>query len=270
LHEETDMAFETLLVEHDGGLAIVTLNRPRQLNALNGTMVRELDALAARFEAGFHETRSPRVVIFTGAGDRAFMAGADITEFQGLTPVDSLTFDQRIQRLFSRLEALPQITIAAINGFALGGGCELSQCCDLVVAAESARFGQPEVNLGVIPGAGGTQRLARIVGMHRAKELNLLGEMIDAQEAHRIGIVNRVVPAERLMAEARALADKLLAKAPLTLRLIKEAMNEGYDLDLPKGLALEAKSWAVVFSTEDRAEGVSAFLEKRKPVFKGK
>jgi enoyl-CoA hydratase len=264
------MAFETLLVEHDGGLATVTLNRPRQLNALNGTMVRELDELAARFEAGFHDARSPRVVIVTGAGDRAFMAGADITEFQGLTPVDSLTFDQRIQRLYARLEALPQITIAAVNGFALGGGCELTQCCDLVVAAESARFGQPEVNLGVIPGAGGTQRLARIVGMHRAKELNLLGEMIDAQESYRIGLVNRVVPAARLMVEARALADKLLAKAPLTLRLIKEAMNEGYDLDLPKGLALEAKSWAVVFSTEDRAEGVSAFLEKRKPVFKGK
>jgi enoyl-CoA hydratase len=209
-------------------------------------------------------------VIVTGAGDRAFMAGADITEFQGLTPVDSLAFDQRIQRLFSRLEALPQVTIAAVNGFALGGGCELTLCCDLVVAAESARFGQPEVNLGVIPGAGGTQRLARIVGMHRAKELNLLGEMIDAREAHRIGIANRVVPADQLVAEARALADKLLAKAPLTLRLIKDAMNDGYDLDLPKGLALEAKSWAVVFSTEDRAEGVSAFLEKRKPTFKGK
>ena len=264
------MALETLLVEEDGGLAIITLNRPRQLNALNRTMVRELDELAARFEAGFHDARSPRVVIVTGAGDRAFMAGADITEFQGLTPVDSLVFDQRIQRIFSRLEALPQVTIAAINGFALGGGCELSLCCDLVVAAESARFGQPEVNLGILPGAGGTQRLSRIVGMHRAKELNLLGETIDAPEAYRIGLVNRVVPTASLMAEARALADKLLARPPLTLRLIKDAMNEGYDLDLAKGLALEVRSWAVAYSTEDRAEGVSAFLEKRRPAFKGK
>jgi enoyl-CoA hydratase len=264
------MAFETLLVEQDGGLAIVTLNRPRQLNALNRAMVRELDELAGRFEAGFQDARSPRVVIFTGAGDRAFMAGADITEFQGLTAVDSLVFDQRIQRLFSRLEALPQVTVAAINGFALGGGCELSLCCDLVVAAESARFGQPEVNLGILPGAGGTQRLPRIVGMHRAKELNLLGEMIDAPEAYRIGLVNRVVPAASLMGEARALADRLLAKPPLTLRLIKDAMNEGYDLDLTKGLALEVRSWAVAYATEDRVEGVSAFLEKRRPVFKGR
>jgi enoyl-CoA hydratase len=262
------MAFETLLVERerDGMLVVVTLNRPRQLNAINGTMVRELDELCA----GLETDARARVVILTGAGERAFLAGADIGEFVGLSPVEALGFGQRIQRLYSRIEALPQVTIAAVNGFALGGGCELTQCCDLVLAAETARFGQPEVNLGVIPGAGGTQRLARIVGMHRAKELNLLGEMIDAAEAHRIGVANRVVPADRLMAEARALADKLLAKAPITLRLIKEAMNEGYDLDLPKGLAIEAKAWAVVYSTEDKTEGVAAFLEKRKPSFKGR
>jgi enoyl-CoA hydratase len=260
------MTFETLLVTRDGALVTVTLNRPRQLNAINATMVRELDQLAA----GLEIDGTAHVVIFTGAGDRAFLAGADIGEFQGLTPVEALGFSQRIQRLYSRLEALPQVTIAAVNGFALGGGCELTQCCDLVVAAETARFGQPEVNLGVLPGAGGTQRLARLVGMHRAKELNLLGEMIDAQEAYRIGLANRVVPAERLMAEARALADRLLTKAPLTLRLIKEAMNEGYDLDLPKGLAIEAKAWAIVYSTEDQTEGVAAFLEKRKPAFRGR
>jgi enoyl-CoA hydratase len=262
------MAFETLLVERerDGMLVVVTLNRPKQLNAINRTMVRELDELCARLEGD----AAARVVLFTGAGERAFLAGADIGEFVGLSPVEALTFSQRIQRLYSRIEALPQVTVAAVNGFALGGGCELTQCCDFVLAAETARFGQPEVNLGVIPGAGGTQRLARIVGMHRAKELNLLGEMIDAQEAHRIGIANRVVPGDRLMAEARALADKLLAKAPITLRLIKEAMNEGYDLDLPKGLAIEAKAWGVVCSTEDQAEGVAAFLEKRKPAFRGR
>jgi enoyl-CoA hydratase len=262
------MAFETLLVERerDGMLVTVTFNRPKQLNAINGTVVRELDELCAALEGD----AAARVVLFTGSGERAFVAGADIGEFVGLTPVAALTFSQRIQRLFSRIEALPQVTIAAVNGFALGGGCELTQCCDLVLAAETARFGQPEVNLGVIPGAGGTQRLARIVGMHRAKELNLLGEMIDAPEAHRIGLANRLVPADRLLTEARALADKLIAKAPVTLRLIKEAMNEGYDLDLPKGLAIEAKAWGVVCSTEDQAEGVAAFLEKRKPAFKGR
>jgi enoyl-CoA hydratase len=262
------MAFETILVERerDGRLVLVTFNRPKQLNAINGAVVRELDELCASLEGD----PLARVVLFTGAGERAFVAGADIGEFVGLTVVEALTFGQRIQRLFSRIEALPQVTIAAVNGFALGGGCELTQCCDLVLAAETARFGQPEVNLGVIPGAGGTQRLARVVGMHRAKELNLLGEMIDAGEAHRIGIANRVVPAGGLMTEARALAGKLIAKAPITLRLIKEAMNEGYDLDLPKGLAIEAKAWAVVYSTEDKTEGVAAFLEKRKPVFKGR
>jgi enoyl-CoA hydratase len=262
------MAFETILVdrERDGMLVVVTFNRPKQLNAINRTVVRELDELCASLEG---DTLA-RVVLFTGAGERAFVAGADIGEFVGLTPVEALTFGQRIQRLFSRVEALPQVTIAAVNGFALGGGCELTQCCDLVLAAQTARFGQPEVNLGVIPGAGGTQRLTRVVGMHRAKELNLLGEMIDAQEAHRIGIANRVVPADGLMTEARALADKLIAKAPITLRLIKEAMNEGYDLDLPKGLAIEAKAWGIVYSTEDKTEGVAAFLEKRKPAFKGR
>jgi enoyl-CoA hydratase len=262
------MTFETLLVERDrdGMLVTVTLNRPKQLNAVNGTMVRELDELCAALEG---DPRA-RVVILTGAGERAFLAGADIGEFVGMTPVEALGFGQRIQRLYSRIEALRQITIAAVNGFALGGGCELTQCCDLVVASESARFGQPEVNLGVIPGAGGTQRLPRLVGMHRAKELNLLGEMIDASEAHRIGLANRVVPAGRLLPEARALAEKLLAKAPITLRLIKEAMNEGCDLDLPKALAIEAKAWAVVYSTEDKSEGVAAFLEKRTPAFKGR
>lgn len=260
------MNFETLLVTREGGLTTVTFNRLRQLNAINGAMTRELDQLAAGLEAD----PAARVVIFTGAGDRAFLAGADIGEFQGMTPIEALGFGQRIQRLYSRIEALSQITIAAVNGFALGGGCELTQACDLVVASEAARFGQPEVNLGVIPGAGGTQRLPRLVGMHRAKEINLLGEMLDAQEAYRIGLANRVVPADRLMPEARALADKLMTKAPHTLRLLKEAMNEGYDLDLPKGLAIEAKAWAVVYSTEDKTEGVSAFLEKRKPTFRGR
>jgi enoyl-CoA hydratase len=259
------MAFETLQVDREGPVVAVTLNRAKQLNAINRVMVRELDEVATELE-GDH---TARVVIVTGAGDRAFLAGADITEFQGPTPVQALAFSQRIQRLYSRIEALPQVTLAAVNGFALGGGCELTLCCDLVLASETARFGQPEINLGVIPGAGGTQRLARLVGLHRAKEICYLGEMIDAAEAYRIGLVNRVVPADRLLAEARALAEKLAARAPVALRMIKEAMNDGYDLDLPKGLALEAKAWAVAFSTADKREGVAAFLEKRKPAFTG-
>jgi enoyl-CoA hydratase len=260
------MSPETLRVEREGGLVIVTINRPRQLNAINRTMAGELGDLVA----GLETDRTARAVLLTGAGDRAFMAGADIAEFQGLTTVEALDFGQRIQRLYSRLEGLPQVTIAAVNGFALGGGCELTQCCDLVVASEAARFGQPEINLGVIPGAGGTQRLARLVGLHRAKELNLLGEMIDAAEAFRIGLVNRVVPPDRLLPEARALADKAMARAPVALRMIKEAMNEGFDLDLPKALAIEAKAWAVAFSTEDAREGVAAFLEKRTARFQGR
>ena len=257
---------DTLIVDRDGGLVTVTLNRPAQLNAINRAMTRELDEVVTSLE---HDTAA-RVVLLTGAGPKAFMAGADISEFQGVTPVEALTFGQRIQRLYSRIEGLPQVTIAAVNGFALGGGCELTLCCDLVLASEAARFGQPEINLGVIPGAGGTQRLARLLGLRRAKEMNLLGEMVDAAEAHRIGLVNRVVPADRLLAEARALADKLLARAPVALRMINEAMNEGYDLDLPKGLAIEAKAWAVAFSTDDAREGVAAFLEKRKARFQGR
>jgi len=260
------MAFETLLVTREGGIVTVTVNRPKQLNAINLTMMRELDEVAA----GLEDDADARVVIFTGAGDRAFLAGADISGFQGLTPITALTFGQKIQRLYSRIEALSQVTIAAVNGFALGGGCELTLCCDLVLAAETARFGQPEINLGLIPGAGGTQRLPRLVGLHRAKEIDFLGEMIDAQEAYRIGLANRVVPADRLMAEARALAEKILARPAVALRMIKEAMNEGYDLDLPKALAIEAKAWAVAFASEDRTEGVTAFLEKRKPAFKGR
>lgn len=260
------MAFEALLVTREGGIVTVTVNRPKQLNAINLTMMRELDEVAA----GLEDDADARVVIFTGAGDRAFVAGADVSGFQGLTPITALTFGQKIQRLYSRIEALSQVTIAAVNGFALGGGCELTLCCDLVLAAETARFGQPEINLGLIPGAGGTQRLPRLVGLHRAKEIDFLGEMIDAQEAYRIGLANRVVPADRLMAEARVLAEKILARPAVALRMIKEAMNEGYDLDLPKALAIEAKAWAVAFASEDRTEGVAAFLEKRKPAFKGR
>jgi len=207
------MTFETLLVERDGMLVTVTLNRPKQLNAINRTMVRELDDLAA----GLETDAAARVVIFTGAGDRAFLAGADVGEFQGLSPIEALGLSQRFQRLYSRIEALPQVTIAAVNGFALGGGCELTQCCDLVVAAETARFGQPEINLGIIPGFGGTQRLPRLVGEGKALEMNLTGDAISAAEAHRVGLVHTVVPDHELFDTALGWGRKLAGQAPLAI-----------------------------------------------------
>jgi len=260
------MSLQTLLLEIRDGIAFLTINRPDKLNALNDTVVAELHDAARALKSN----SDVRGVILTGSGPKAFVAGADIGDLAKQGVLDGRNRALSGQAMLRDFETMGKPVLAAVNGFALGGGCELAMACHIRIASENARFGQPEVNLGLIPGAGGTQRLARIVGMHRAKELNLLGEMIDAREAHRIGIANRVVPADRLMTEARALVDKLIAKAPITLRLIKEAMNEGYDLDLPKGLAIEAKAWGVVYSTEDKTEGVAAFLEKRKPAFKGR
>jgi enoyl-CoA hydratase len=260
------MPLNTLLVERADGIATVTFNRPRMLNAMNQEMASELAQVVEDVE----RDAAVRVVIFTGAGDRAFMAGADVSEFPRLTPVGALRLSQQLQALYTRIERSPQPVIAAVNGFAFGAGCELIQACDIAIASENARLGQPEVNLGIIPGAGGTQRLARLVGLHRAKEICLTGDPLDAQEAYRVGIVNRVVPPDRLMAEARAVAEKLAGKSPVTLRLIKQAINEGYSVPLETGLAVESKAWAVAFATEDRTEGVAAFLEKRTAAFKGR
>jgi enoyl-CoA hydratase len=256
----------TLLVERMDAIATVTFNRPNVLNAMSFEMASELSQLIEEFE----RDSTVRVVIFTGAGDRAFIAGADVKEFPALTPLQALEASRRFQLLFTRVERLPQPTIAAVNGFAFGGGCELTHACDFVIASENARFSQPEVNLGIIPGAGGTQRLGRLVGLRRAKEICMTGDMLDAHEAYRLGLVNRVVPHDRLMLEARAMAEKLLAKSPVTLRLLKQAISEGYGLPLEAGLAVEAKTWAIAFATEDRTEGVAAFLEKRKAAFKGR
>jgi enoyl-CoA hydratase len=260
------MPLNTLLAERADGIATVTFNRPRMLNAMNQEMASELAQVVEDVE----RDAAVRVVIFTGAGDRAFMAGADVSEFPRLTPVGALRLSQQLQALYTRIERSPQPVIAAVNGFAFGAGCELIQACDIAIASENARLGQPEVNLGIIPGAGGTQRLARLVGLHRAKEICLTGDPLDAQEAYRVGIVNRVVPPDRLMAEARAVAEKLAGKSPVTLRLIKQAINEGYSVPLETGLAVESKAWAVAFATEDRTEGVAAFLEKRTAASKGR
>ena len=260
------MGFETIEVSHDGGVTTIRLNRPKQLNALNQQVFRELDQVLDQLAID----PAVRVLVITGAGDRAFAAGADIREFEAMGPMEALEFSRNTQRILRKLETLPKPTIAAVNGFALGGGCELMMACDIVYAAESARIGQPEITLGIIPGAGGTQRLARLVGKQKAKELALTGEMLSAAEARELHLISKVVPAAELMTEVQKLCEKLLSKGAIALRMAKEAIEFGSEADLAAGLEIEAKSWSVCFTTEDRVEGVKAFLEKRKPIFKGR
>jgi len=260
------MGFETIEVSQDGGVTTVRLNRPKQLNALNQQVFRELDQVLDQTAID----PAVRVLVITGAGDRAFAAGADIREFESMGPMEALDFSRNTQRVLRKLETLPKPTIAAVNGFALGGGCELMMACDIVYAADSARVGQPAITLGIIPGAGGTQRLARLVGKQKAKELALTGEMLSAAEARELHLISKVVPAAELMTEVQKLCEKLLSKGAIALRMAKEAIEFGSEADLAAGMEIEAKSWSVCFTTEDRAEGVKAFLEKRKPNFKGR
>ncbi|MGE5283559.1 MAG: enoyl-CoA hydratase-related protein [Actinomycetota bacterium] len=260
------MNFENLLVDVSDRIATVTFNRPKSLNALNPATVRELgaamDELSRRPDVG--------AVLLTGAGEKAFIAGADISVMKGFTTIEALDFSLLGQRVLAFIESMSQPVIGVINGFALGGGCEVAMACDLLVAADTARFGQPEVNLGIIPGYGGTQRLPRLVGRNLAKEMVLTGEMISAQRAYEIGLVNKVVPAAELMGAARELANKILSRGPVAVRAAKMAMNRGLDLDLGNACALESSLFAAGFSTADREEGITAFLEKRKANFTGK
>jgi len=260
------MGFEAILLTIERGVATITLNRPQRLNALNRQMFRELDEAFDEVAAD----SSARVLVITGAGDRAFAAGADIREFVGMSPMAALDFSRNGQRVFRKLETMPKPTIAAVNGFALGGGCELMMACDIAYAADTAKLGQPEITLGVIPGAGGTQRLSRLVGKQKAKELAMTGDMIPAEEALRIGLVCKVVPAAELMAEVQKLCEKILSKGDVALRMVKEAIEAGSHVDLASGLEIEAKSWSLCFTTEDHMEGVKAFLDKRTPNFKGR
>jgi enoyl-CoA hydratase len=260
------MAYENLIVERDADVLVIRINRPTVLNALNAATLAELGDVID--DAGRDQT--VRVLLLTGAGDRSFVAGADINELAVQTPVGGRERARRGQALFNRIERLGKPVIAAINGFALGGGCELAMACTIRVAADTARLGQPEINLGLIPGYGGTQRLARVVGRGRALELLLGGQPIDAAEAWRIGLVNRVVPAADLEAEARALAHALAAKAPVAMRFILDAVATGLDLPLAEAQDYEATLFGLVSTTDDMREGTRAFLEKRKPTFAGR
>jgi enoyl-CoA hydratase len=260
------MAYETLLYEKRDGIGYVTVNRPDKLNALNRRVVEELDDC---FRA-IQKDDEVRAVILTGAGEKAFIAGADINELAVKTPLDGKEMAQHGQGVLACIEDLGKPVIAAVNGYALGGGCELAMACTLRIATENARFGQPEVKLGIVPGYGGTQRLPRLVGKGRALEMILAGDPINAQEAYRIGLVNQVVPAAELPAAAEALARKIMANAPRAVQFALEAVSHGLEMTQEEGQFLEATLFGLCCSTADMKEGTRAFLEKRPAKFVGK
>ncbi|HOO89807.1 MAG TPA: enoyl-CoA hydratase-related protein [Syntrophales bacterium] len=261
-----DYAYDTITCSVKDGIALVSIARPEALNALNSTVFMELGQV---FEA-MEKDAGVRVVILTGEGDKAFAAGADITEMQQCSVLEAREFALAANRTQNAIETFPKPVIAAIRGFALGGGCELAMSCDIRIASSDAKFGQPEINLGIIPGGGGTQRLARLIGISRAKELVYSGRIIDAGRACEWGLVNTVVPPEQLIEEARGLASKIAGKSLPILMLAKEAFTCGYNLDLDRALHLEIQCFANCFGTEDHAEGMLAFTEKRRPSFQDK
>lgn len=260
------MNLENLRFEKKNQIAYVTIDRPKVLNALNSATMRELRDVFSQLKDD-HEVR---VVVLTGAGEKSFVAGADISELQKNNPIEAKEYTHRGQAVLDLIENLGKPVIACINGFALGGGCEIAMACTIRLASENAKLGQPEVKLGIIPGCGGTQRLPRLVGKGIAMQLLLTGEMISAQEAHRIGLVNEVVPAPQLIARAEAVAQSIIKNAPLAIQYCLEAVNHGMEMTLPEGLNLEATLFSVSSATEDKKEGTSAFLEKRTANFAGK
>jgi enoyl-CoA hydratase len=260
------MTFDTLLLERDGAIATISINRPRVLNALNSQTLDEL----RRAVLDLKQDAEIRVVILTGAGEKSFVAGADINELAVQTPVSGREHALAGQHVFDLIENLGKPVIAAINGYALGGGCELAMACTLRIAADTAKLGQPEVSLGLLPGYAGTQRLPRLVGKGKAMEMMLTGAPIAAEEALRVGLVTRVVPAADLMAEAKKLAAQLAASAPVAMRYIINAVNKGVEMPFAEACQYEATLFGLVASTEDMREGTNAFLEKRKAAFKGR
>lgn len=260
------MEFENLILEFQDHIAILKINRPKALNALNSATLKELSQAFTQLG----DDANVRVVLLTGSGEKAFVAGADIAEMRGMNPQQARRFSQLGHNVMDQIENLPQPVIAVVNGFALGGGTELAMACDFRLAGEKAKFGQPEVNLGLLAGFGGTQRLARLVGSGRASEILFTGDNLDAQEAYRIGLVNRVYAQEELMTQALTLAQKISSRAPLGVQLTKTAIQKGQNMDIVTGQAFEAEVFGQIFSTQDQKEGCSAFLEKRKADFQGK
>lgn len=260
------MPSQNLMYQIENQVAIVTINRSEKLNALDAATITELFQLFKKLK----QDNSVSVIILTGSGEKAFAAGAEISEIQRHDDISGRIFSLRGQKVFRFIEKMDKPVIAAINGYALGGGCELAMACHLRLAAQNAKFGQPEINLGLIPGYGGTQRLPRIIGKTRAMYLLLTGEMISAEQALQMGLINDVVPQEELLNRAKELANTLVAKPKIATQYIIQTVNEGQDLSLDAGLNLEAELFGNVCGTEDMKEGTAAFLEKRKPVFKGK
>ena len=259
------MTYENLVFEVYDRVGVLSFNRTRALNALNEKTLQELDEVIT--EIGRDDNL--RVFVLTGAGDKAFVAGADIAQFQQMSPLQARSFAETGQQLFFKIERLPKPVIACVNGYALGGGCELAMSCDFIYASDKAKFGQPEVNLGIMPGFGGSQRLVLLVGKAKAKELCMTGEMIDAQRAKQLGLVAKVFPAERLLEETMKVARQLAEKSPSSLRSIKRAIERGSGVNLETGCALEAEAFGLLLSGLDAKEGVAAFLEKREADFKG-
>lgn len=260
------MELKNIILEKEGNLAIVTINRPKALNALNSETLQDLDLVLENLESD----KNIYCVVLTGAGEKAFVAGADISEMKDLSEEEGKEFGLLGNEVFRRLEKLDKPVIAAISGFALGGGCELAMACDIRIASERARFAQPEAGLGITPGFGGTQRLPRLVGEGKAKELIYTCAMVKADEALRIGLVNKVVPLESLMDEARAMANLIIANAPIAVKLCKDAINRGMQVDMDSAIVIEAEDFGKCFSTEDQKEGMTAFIEKRNKNFLNK
>jgi len=259
------MPYENILYQVEDSVAVLTVNRPKVLNALNPATIAEIEQVLAEVRGD----ETVRVLVITGSGEKAFIAGADISEFPKMNPLQARLFAQEGQKVFAELEDLPIPVIACVNGFALGGGCELAMSCDFILASDTAMFGQPEINLGIIPGFGGTQRLARLVGRAKAKELCMTGSQISAEEAKAIGLVAQVHPQDALMQKTMEMAKKLAGKGRVALRAVKETIDRGVEADLKTGCALETDAFATCFASQDAREGAQAFLEKRKPDFSG-
>ncbi len=260
------MELKNVLLEKEGNVAIVTMNRPKALNALNSETLKELDNVIEALE----KDNEIYAVVLTGAGEKAFVAGADISEMKDLNEEQGKEFGLLGNKVFRRLENLDKPVIAAINGFALGGGCELAMACDIRIASVKAKFGQPEAGLGITPGFGGTQRLPRIVGLGKAKELIYTCDIIKADEALRIGLVNKVVEVEELLNEAKAMAKKIAVNAPIAVKLCKDAINRGMQVNIDDAIVIEASDFGKCFSTEDQKEGMTAFVERREKNFQNK